>query len=301
MDRVRQLPPLKALLAFDAGARLGSFTNAAKELHVTQTAISHQVRLLETYYEQSLFDRSSRDLALTDAGLKLRIVTTELFDRLDQVSRELKPGAQSLQGPLRITLPPSLGSFWLAPRLGQFWAEHNIDLHLIPARELMDFQLHNIDLGIRCGTGNWPGMEAEYLMPMNIVPVCSPELLKQRPGLSDPEDLSKYTLLHEINYEPWGEWLASRGIDTIDSSRGVVCQDSNMLYNLALNGQGIALVTEQVMSQELNSGRLVRLFSDIDESTSGYYLVHRKDVRLSPRAQIYREFVLKQAQTSTES
>ena len=90
MDRLRQLPPLKALLAFDAGARLGSFTKAAKELHVTQTAISHQIKLLESYYEQSLFDRSSRDLELTEAGIQLRGVTTELFDRLDQVSQELK-------------------------------------------------------------------------------------------------------------------------------------------------------------------------------------------------------------------
>jgi LysR family glycine cleavage system transcriptional activator len=139
-------------------------------------------------------------------------------------------------------------------------------------------------------------MEAEYLMPMSIVQVGSPELLNQRSGLANPKDLSKYTLLHEVNYEQWGEWLAARGLDTIDSSRGIVCQDSNMFYNLALNGQGIALVTEQVMSEELSSGRLVRLVSDSDESTDGYYLVYRKDVRLSPRAQIYREFVLKQAQ-----
>ena len=295
MDRARQLPPLKALLAFDAGARLGSFTKAAKELHVTQTAISHQIRLLENYYEQKLFDRTSRDLVLTESGTRLRAVTTELFDRLDQVSQDLKPGVESEQGPLRITLPPSLGSFWLAPRLGQFWAEHSIDLHLIPAREILDFQLHKIDLGIRCGTGDWPGMEAEFLMPMNIVPVCSPELLAQRPCLDKSKDLANYTLLHEINYDQWGEWLAARGLDHIDSSRGVVCQDTHMLYNLALNGQGIALVTLQVVSEELKTGRLVRLFPELDESTSGYYLVHRKDVRLSPRAQIYREFVLQQA------
>ena len=299
MDRLRQLPPLKALLAFDAGARLGSFTKAAKELHVTQTAISHQIRLLEDYYEQKLFDRTSRDLVLTDSGVRLRSVTTELFDRLDQISKELKPRDESEQGPLRITLPPSLGSFWLAPRLGQFWAEHSIDLHLIPAREILDFQLHKIDLGIRCGTGEWPGMEAEFLMPMDIVPVCSPDLLKQRPGLDETKDLSNYTLLHEINYDQWGEWLAARGLDNVDSSKGIVCQDSNMLYNLALNGQGIALVTLQVISEELASGRLICLFSELDQSTSGYYLVHRKDVRLSPRAQIYRQFVLQQAKQTT--
>lgn len=299
MDRSRQLPPLKALLAFDAGARLGSFTKAAKELHVTQTAISHQIRQLEDYYEQKLFDRTSRDLVLTDSGVRLRSVTTEMFDRLDQISNELKPGINSIQGPLRITLPPSLGSFWLVPRLGKFWAEHNIDLHLIPARELLDFQLHKIDLGIRCGTGEWPGMEAELLMPMDIVPLCSPELLEQRPGLENPEDLSNYTLLHDVNYDQWGEWLAARGLDNVDCCKGIVCHDSNMLYNLALNGQGIALVSLQIMTEELASGRLVRLFSDLDESNAGYYLVHRKDVRLSPRAQIYREFVLQQAKLPT--
>jgi len=184
MSRDRQLPPLKALLAFDAGARHGSFTKAAEELHVTQTAISHQVRLLEGHFEQKLFDRTSRDLALTDSGIRLRAVTTELFDRLDQISRELKPGATSVQDPLRITLPPSLGSFWLAPKLGQFWAEHSIDLHLMPAREILDFQLHKVDLGIRCGSGSWPGMEAEFLMPMNIVPVCSPVKLTMTSGES---------------------------------------------------------------------------------------------------------------------
>ncbi len=296
MSRDRQLPPLKALLAFDAGARHGSFTKAAEELHVTQTAISHQVRLLEGHFEQKLFDRTSRDLALTDSGIRLRAVTTELFDRLDQISRELKPGATSVQDPLRITLPPSLGSFWLAPKLGQFWAEHSIDLHLMPAREILDFQLHKVDLGIRCGSGSWSGMEAEFLMPMNIVPVCSPELLAKRPGLNQPDDLGKYTLLHEINYDQWGEWLAARGLNNIDGSRGVVCQDSNMLYNLALNGQGVALVSVQALSEELSSGRLVRLFSDSEESTDGYYLVHRKDIRLSPRAEIFRQFVLQQAQ-----
>ena len=297
MDRLRQLPPLKALLAFDAGARLGSFTKAAKELHVTQTAISHQIRLLEDYYEQKLFDRTSRDLVLTESGVRLRGVTTEMFDRLDQISKELKPGVGALEGPLRITLPPSLGSFWLAPRLGKFWAEHNIDLHLIPARELLDFQLHKIDLGIRCGKGEWPGMEAEFLMPMDIVPVCSPDLLKQRPGLETAEDLINYTLLHEINYDQWGEWLAARGLHSIDSSKGVICHDSNMLYNLALNGQGIALVTLQVMSEELSNGRLVHLFPELDESTSGYYLVHREGVRLSARAKIYRDFVIQQVQS----
>ena len=296
MDRNRQLPPLKALLAFDAGARHSSFTKAAKELHVTQTAISHQIRLLEDYYELKLFDRTSRDLVLTDSGIRLRSVTTELFDRLDNISQELKPGVESELAPLRITLPPSLGSFWLAPRLGQFWAEHNIDLHLIPAREILDFQLHKIDLGIRCGTGEWPGMEAEFLMPMEIVPVCSPDLLKQRPGLKEPKNLSNYTLLHEVNYDQWGEWLAARGLDSIDSSRGIVCQDINMLNTLAIEGQGVALVSLHIMSEEFRSGRLVRLFSELDESTSGYYLVHRKDVRLSARAKIYRQFVLQQAQ-----
>jgi len=279
MDRLRQLPPLKALLAFDAGARLGSFTKAAKELHVTQTAISHQIRLLEDYYEQKLFDRTSRDLVLTESGIRLRGVTTEMFDRLDQISKELKPGAGVLEGP------------------GKFWAEHSIDLHLIPARELLDFQLHKIDLGIRCGKGEWPGMEAEFLMPMDIVPVCSPDLLKQRPGLETAEDLINYTLLHEINYDQWGEWLAARGLHSIDSSKGVICHDSNMLYNLALNGQGIALVTLQVMSEELSNGRLVRLFPELDESTSGYYLVHREGVRLSARAKIYRDFVIQQVQS----
>jgi len=298
MDRDRQLPSLKALLAFDAGARLGSFTQAAKELHVTQTAISHQIKQLESYYEQSLFDRSSRDLVLTESGRRLRSVTTELFDRLDSISRELKPGEQSKHGPLRITLPPSIGSFWLAPKLGLFWAENNIELHLIPAREILDFQLHNIDVGIRCGKGDWPGMEAEYLMPMNIVPVCSPGLLEQRPGLEDPKELYRYTLLHEINYDPWGEWLAARGLNTIDSSRGIVCQDSHMIYNLALNGQGIALVSIQAFSRELNDGQLVRLFPESEETNSGYYLVSRKNVRLSPRAEIFRKFVLQQAQSS---
>lgn len=290
MTRDRKLPPLAPLRGFEAAARLGSFTAAAKELKLTQTAISHQVRSLEAHLGQQLFDRSGQQLKLSDGGIRLQQMCSDYFDQLDTLCHELRGGSLENRA-LRIALAPAFASRWLTPRLGDFWQQHAIQLDLIPSAERQDYQRDNIDLGIRCGDGNWPGLNSEWLMPVREAPLCSAQLLQQTP-LQQAADLQHHTLLHEHNHDAWSEWLSQRGLQHIDSKRGIVCQDSIMLYELILAGQGVGLGSALLVAQEITQGSLVAPFSTEQDGKTGYYLVYRDGALRQPAAAKFRQFLL---------
>lgn len=292
MKRQRSLPPLGALRAFEAAARLENFTQAAKELHVTQTAISHQVRSLESFYSQKLFDRQNREVVLNEAGRSLAVLLTNIFDQLEQESQALLAVEAA---PLRITMPPAFGSYWLAPRLTRFWAQHTVELNLIPSVERLDFSKHNIDLGIRVGCAPWPGLQAERLMSYSAVPVCSPAYLEQAPPLRTANDLQKHKLVHETSYQPWVDWFAMHDCKDTGAKHGIVCQDPALLYELVLQGQGVALLSAEIMAEQLDNGQLVApLGKQVDEGP-GFYLIYREREGINENARLFREFILAEA------
>ena len=290
----RRLPPLKALRAFESAARFMSFTRAADDLSVTQTAVSHQVRALEEWFGVSLFRRGGRKLALTESGKLLYPAAAEAFDRIAEA-------AERASGPdgnrtLTVSLTPSFGTRWLVQRLGRFWARHpEIDLKLHHTIHLVDLRREEADVAVRWGRGSWPGLEAEFLIRAGFTPVCSPALLSGPHPLRRPADLRNHTLLHEEDYEDWTQWLTAAGVDGVDPRRGPVIDDPSVLDRATLDGQGVALGRTDLIAEHLAAGRLVRPF-DLDLDTDyAYYVVYPPKSLERPKVKAFRDFVLAEA------
>ena len=287
----RRLPPLNALRAFEAGARHLSFTKAAEELFVTQAAISHQVKLLEQDLGVPLFRRMTRKLALTEEGRGLQQVAGEALDAIAEAAARLReePGGRTLS----LSLTPTFGVKWLAQRLGRFWAAHpDIELRLHHSIHLVDFARDEVDAAVRWGGGAWPGVEVVFLMRAGLVPVCSPALLEGAHPLCVPTDLRHHTLLHDRDYVEWAQWLAVAGAQEVEARRGPVIDEPSVLHQAAIDGQGVALESENLIRADLEAGRLVKPF-DVDlDRDNAYYLVAPPRAFERPNVQAFRDFLL---------
>jgi LysR family glycine cleavage system transcriptional activator len=288
---VRRLPPLNALRAFEAAARHLSFTKAAEELFVTQAAVSHQVKALEEDLGVSLFRRMTRKLALTEEGRALLPVAGEALDAIAEAAEALR-GQGGGRG-LTLSLTPTFGAKWLAQRIGRFWSRHpEIDLRLHHSIQLVDFARDEVDAAVRWGGGAWPGVETVYLMRAGLTPVCAPALCEGPPPLNVPDDLRHHTLLHERDYVEWAQWLALAGAREVEARRGPVIDDSTVVLQAAIDGQGVALTSESIIRSELAAGRLVQPF-DIDlDADNAYYLVAPPRNFEKPNVQAFRDFLL---------
>lgn len=290
----RRLPPLNALRAFEAGARHLSFTKAAEELHVTQAAVSHQVKALEDDLGLRLFRRMTRKLALTAEGRALLPVVSEAFDRIAETARALT--AETGPKALTVSLTPSFGTRWLARRLSRFWREHSdIDLRLHHSIQVTDFARDEVDMAVRWGRGVWPGVESVYLMHAAITPVCSPALLEGPHAIRAPADLAHHALLHGEDFEEWAEWLTTAGVEVVNPRRGPIIDEASVLLQAAVDGQGVALVPVSLVSDELNAGRLVAPFGLALEMDFAYYVVAPPGAFEQPRVKAFRDFLLAEA------
>ena len=296
----RRLPPLNALRAFEAGARHLSFTKAAEELYVTQAAVSHQIKLLEQDLGVALFRRMTRKLALTAEGRTLQGVAGAALDAIAEAAEALRAGAAG--GTLTLSLTPSFGAQWLSQRIGRFWTAHpEIDLRLQHSIHLVDFARDDVDAAVRWGNGVWPGVEAVYLMRAGIVPVCSPALCEGPPALNVPDDLRHHTLLHERDYVEWAQWLAVAGARQVEARRGPIIDNSTVLLQAAIDGQGVALSSEAIIRADLEAGRLVKPF-DVDlDADNAYYLVAPPRAFERPNVQAFRDFLLAELEAEAAS
>jgi len=194
-------PPLGALRCFRAAAHCLSFTIAAEELHVTQAAVSHQIKSLETFLNVSLFVRGNRSLALSESGERFIPYVDQMFNVLDQGLAQMVDA--STPDTLTVSLLPSFASRWLVPRLGLFLKAHpDIDFRLAPSRGMTNFQDEDIDLAIRYGSGTYPGLVSIHLMDEDIFPVCSPSIMESAHPLRKPERW-RYSLLLKAMVSHW--------------------------------------------------------------------------------------------------
>jgi LysR family glycine cleavage system transcriptional activator len=291
---LRRLPSLNALKAFEAAARHESFTKAADELAVTQGAVSHQVKGLEAELGLKLFNRERQRLVITDAGRGYLEVVRDAFDRLAVGTERLLQVQKS--GALTVTTSPNFAAKWLVHRLGRFVEAHpDIDLRVAASHRHVDFAREDIDMAIRHGDGQWPGLSATRLCVEDIFAVCSPELLRGRGALRLPAGLARHTLLHVNDRRDWGNWLEAAGLATIASNRGPVFNQISMAIDAAVDGQGIALARSALAAWDMRAGRLVRPLPFALKAPYGYWIVCPKSTADLPKIAGFRDWLLAEA------
>jgi len=287
----RRLPPLNSLKCFEAAGRLLSFTDAARELNVTQAAVSHQIKVIEDFLGVALFDRYPRRLTLTVQGKALLPEVIEAFDRVSFAVAAIN--REQFSNVLSVRLAPSFAAKWLSPRLKYFWLQYpEIDLRLYHAHPAVDFEREAIDIAVTYGKGDWPGVVSDKLLSLDFFPVCSPAFLNNDKPLTDIENLRYYALLHDANYECWRDWLKFAGIDDVDASHGTIIDDTNVLIQAAIDGQGIALGSTTFVADLLESKRLIKPFDISLVNESAYHVVYPAANLKNPAVRAFRDWLL---------
>jgi LysR family glycine cleavage system transcriptional activator len=292
----RRLPPLNALKAFEAAARNESFTRAADELHVTQGAVSHQVKALEETLALKLFDRANHRLALTAGGRDYLGVVRDAFDRIAAGTERLTQRRDS--NVQTISTSPDFAAKWLVHRLGRFAEAHpGIDLRVVATDHHVDFAREEVDLAVRHGEGKWPALDAVRLCAERLFPVCSPKLLSGR-RIAKPADLLQFPLLRLEDWSTWTQWFAAAGVSE-PKCHGPVINRAGMLIDAAVDGQGVALARTALAARDLIDGRLVRPFDISLRLTNAYWIVSPKSAPAAAKMAMLRKWLLAEAAADT--
>lgn len=288
---LRRLPPLNALKAFEAAARHESFTRAAEELCVTQGAVSHQVKALEAELGLKLFNRERQRLIITEAGRDYLLVLRDALDRIAVGTERLLQRQKA--GVLTVSTSPDFAAKWLVHRLGRFVEVHpGIDLRISATQHHVDFAREDVDLAVRHGDGNWPGLDTARLSPEELFVVCSPKL---RSRLRKPADVLKVPLLHLDDSNAWTKWFEAAGIEGSEHLRGPVVNRASMLIDAAIDAQGIALARTTLAASDLINGRLVRPFAQTLRLDKTYWIVCPKATTALPKIVACRNWMLAEA------
>jgi LysR family glycine cleavage system transcriptional activator len=287
------LPSLNGLRAFEAAARHLSFTRAADELNVTQTAVSHLIRRLEEQLEIKLFVRRNRALELTrEAQDYLPAVRTAFEDLRRATARLRRP---ERDGVLTVSTTASLAAKWLVTRVAGFQeANPGIEVRLSTSSHLVDFQREEVDMAVRYGLGSWPGLRANWLMAEDIFPVCSPSLLTGENALRTPADLDHHTLLHaSASREDWQLWLTAAGLPaSIAARRGLTFDQSFMTSQAAVEGLGVAMGRARLVEADIAAGLLVVPFDVVLPTDAGYYIVAPEATADAPKIALFRQWLI---------
>jgi len=288
------LPPLNALKAFEAAARHESFTRAAEELCVTQGAVSHQVKALEAELAVRLFSRERQRLIITEAGRDYLTVVRDALDRIAIGTERLLQRQNA--GVLTVSTSPAFAAKWLVHRLGHFAEAHaEIDLRISATLHHVDFAREEVDLAVRHGDGNWPGLDTVRLSSEQLFAVCSPKLLSGRHRLSKPADILKFPLIHMDSRTDWNNWLQEAGLDEAGVTHGPVLNRASMVIDAAINGQGVALARTTLAAWDLINGRLMRPFPLSLPLSKTYWIICPKATASLPKIVTFREWLLMEA------
>ena len=290
-----QLPPMTTLAAFEASARLRSFTRAAEELFITQAAVSRQIRILEQYLGVKLFDRTHRRIELTDAGQRFQHAVSVALDLLANSASSIR--VDNTPHDLTLGADLSMAHLWLMPRFPQFQASFpNISVNIIASDSEEDCLKSGVDMALLYGDGNWPGFEARLLVSEEIYPVCTPEYLETSAPISEPSDFLEHTLLDlrgdRWDWVDWHQWLTKKNIPFSEDMRSLGFNNLPLLIQAACSGQGIALGWDKLMDQQLAKGELVQPLNVSLKTGRGYFLVKRSGVKLTHEATILENWIL---------
>ena len=289
-----RLPSLNGLRAFEAAARHLSFTKAAEELSVTQTAISHQIKRLEEELGLKLFVRQNRSLALTAEARDYLPGIRAAFQDLRLATERLT--RRDNANMLTVSTLTSFAAKWLMPRLSKFQQLHpDIDVRVTTSTELADFTRDGVDVGIRYGHGKWPGLRSDWLMTEEMFPVCSPALLKGEHPIRTPDDLKHHTLLYTGNdtEDDWRQWLTAAGVTTAILQQPSLTFDMIfMTVQAAIDGLGVAIGRSAFVEGDLAAGRLVAPFEVKLPVDVGFYLVCPEGTADAPKIVAFRDWLI---------
>ena len=292
VNKVRRLPPLNLFRAFDAASRHLSFTIAAEELLVTQSAVSQQIRQLEEFLDVRLFRRLPRGLELTHEGTALAGAVSEALNMIGRACGKLAdPGAPVI---LSVNAAPAFASKWLAPRLKQFMDRHeNIRVTLLSSADPVNFNRQDIDVAIRWGTGNWEGAHADLIAGSAVLAVCSPALLGAA-GVT-LEALRRYTLLQVIHQPHWSAWTEQTGNKDMGFADTLYFGDAGLMIDAAIQGQGLCFTSHLLADGDLQSGRLVKIPGTEITLEENFHLLCNRDMRDKPKISLFRDWLLAEA------
>ncbi|MET3792928.1 LysR substrate-binding domain-containing protein [Aquamicrobium terrae] len=293
-DRIELKPSLHALACFEAAGRHANFTRAARELGVTQAAVSKQMKILEVQLNTRLFNRGNRAVVLTESGRRLfdgvSAGMKTMGEAIDEISRANQPTE------LVITTTVAMASLWIMPHIADFRVEHpDIGIKLIASDTVLDFTSDRVDVALRYGNGDWPHLDSTFLFGVRYFPVCSPTYRERYPARSI-DDLAKARLLHlegpAARYQEWEWWFASNGLDVAKLDPELSFNNYPLLVQAALAGQGVLLAWGNIIDDLIASGALVPMIPGYTPANQAYYLVTNKRRALREEALLFKRWLV---------
>lgn len=278
---MNRLPPVHALSAFEAAARLGSFAEAADELCITPSALSHRIRLLEEFVGERLFAREARNLPLTEFGRRYLEVVRNALRALSEFPLPQHSASKATR--VKLTVPPTFARCLLIPRLADFTRRYpHITLDIFLSVPLYDLSLSESDLEVRFGAGQYPRLETSKLFDEPVFAVASPDYLKSIGGLKTPADLTRAQLIRSA-LEPWQPWFAAAGLDWAEPTTGLRVDDLGLVLEAVVHGHGVGLTREHFARELIARGQLQALFEvRLQTSPHAYYLVYERSASERP-------------------
>lgn len=297
---INHLPPIAAIRAFEASSRHLSFTKAAEELNITQSAVSHQIRHIEDLWEFKLFERQGRRLIITKEGQLIVPVVRDFLDNMKRVLNEITN--TETRSSIRVSLLQSFAVKWLVPKLGKFKELYpDISIWISTTDDIVNFATDEVDVAIRLGYGDWPDLHVDSLLHEYVFPVCSPDFFKRITPPQHPADLIHYPLLYRHSFDicpRWRDWFRDAGLIVKSLPSGSRFPDTSMSIQAAIDNQGIALARSAHVDDDLKSNRLVKLFDVYSKSPVSYYFVCPHKIMAQPRIAAFRKWLLAEAAES---
>lgn len=301
---MKRLPSLDSLRAFEVAARHLSFTKAAEELHVTQSALSHRISALAEELGLRLFNRLTRKMTLTAEGEALADGIRRGIDEIRQALAAIGPATS--RGPITVSVLPSFAARWLVPRLPRFRASHpEVDVRITADASVVNLRASGVDVAIRFGRGRYPGHEALHLMADVVLPVCSPQLLEKHGPLSAPEHVLRLPMLYDVAAESdgsgadWASWLRYVGRPDAVCEDGLRFNQALLALEAAASGLGVALARRSLVEGDLASGRLVAPLPQAAPTIFSYYLVYLPEAAKRPSLVAFRDWICTEARAGT--
>lgn len=287
----RQLPPFPAARAFEAAARHGSFKKAAEELCLSPSAVSHQIRALETYLDTMLFERVGNEMRLTLTGQAYAGRLTGLLDQMDHATRVAKEGVQR---PFRVLCTPGFAARWLVPRLGSLDFGDKVRLQVSVGAPSTDFATNDSDVVIQWSTDPTPGVVVEPFMESSRYPIIAPSL-RRKSKISEPSDLLRLSLIRDETDDSWAEWFSQAGLGEPKMPPGPTYPNCELATTAVEQGQGVSLAYDSVVRGTLESGRVERLFRTVTLPVTIYSLAYQQHRADDQQIAAFREWLFDHA------